>query len=97
MGLISELLSSVTGTLSEVDGDGKGGGTRGDMDWSSTGEVETSLDERPTVGVPGHTCQWVVDDGRPDEREQEGRTKATAFGHRTNRNDRAERNQCQIG
>lgn len=45
VGLVGELLSPITGTLSKVDGDGKSGGTGGDVDWGSTGEVETTLDE----------------------------------------------------
>lgn len=45
VGLVGEFFSSITGTFSEVDGNGKCGGTRGDMDWSSTREVETTLDE----------------------------------------------------
>ena len=96
MGLVGKLLSPVTGTFSEVDGDGKSGGTRGDMDGRSTSEVQATLDERPSVRVPRHTCEWVVDDGRPDEGKQKGGTEATAFGDSTNGNDRAEDGPGQI-
>jgi len=90
VGLVGEPLSPVAGTLSEVDGDGKGGGTGGDVNGSPTSKVETTLDERPSVGVPRHTRKWVVDNGRPDEGEQKGRAEATAFGDSANGDHRGD-------
>ena len=45
MGLVSELLGSVTTTLSKVDGNRKRSGTGRDVDRGSTGEVEATLYE----------------------------------------------------
>ena len=84
MGLVREFLGSITRTLSEVDGDGEGGGTGGDVNGSSAGKIETTLDERPTVGIPRHAGKWIVDERRPDEDEYKGGAQTTTFGHSTN-------------
>ena len=67
VGLVGEFFGPITAALAEVDGNGKGGGTRGNVDGSSTRKIETTLDERPTLGVPGHVGEWIVDDCSPEE------------------------------
>jgi len=89
VGLVGEFLRSITGTLSEVDGDGEGGGARRNVNGSSTSEIETTLDVRPSVGVPCHAGKRTVDNRRPDENEYKGGAHATAFGDGTNGKDRA--------
>jgi len=89
--LVCKFLSPIPGTLSEVDGNGEGGGTRGDVNRRSTSEIETTVCERPSVGVPCHTGKWIVDKSRPDEREHKSGSQPTAFGDGTNSNDRAEK------
>lgn len=79
MGLVREPLGSVPATLSEVDGDGQSGGSRRNVHGSSSGKVETTHDEGPTVGIPGPVGNRVVDDGRPDEDEHHCGTEAAAF------------------
>ena len=66
------------------------------MNGSSTSEVETTLNERPPVGVPCHARKWVVDNGGPDEGEHKDRSEATAFGESTNGNDGAEKKPSKI-
>jgi len=45
MGLVREAFSSVSTTLAEEDGNGKGGGSGADMDGCSSSEIETAEDE----------------------------------------------------
>ena len=91
MRLVCEFLSTITGTFSEVDGDSQSSGTRRNVDGCSTSKVESTLDGRPSVRVPRHTRERVVNNGRPNESEQERRTKTTAFRHSANSDDRAMR------
>ena len=39
------------------------------MNGSSTSEVETTMGERPSIGVPCHAGEWIIDKSRPDEGE----------------------------
>jgi hypothetical protein len=78
VGLVGEALGAIPGPLSEVDGDGKGGGSGRDMDGSSSGEIEASHDEAPAGGVPGPACDGVIDEGGPDkDKECNGTHAAT--------------------
>lgn len=43
VGFVSESLGSITGTLSEVEGNREGGCTRGDVNGSSTSEIEAAV------------------------------------------------------
>ncbi len=61
----------VSGTLAEHDGESESSGTGGDVDGCATGEIETAELERPTVRIPGPVGDRVVDDGRPDEDEDD--------------------------
>lgn len=73
---------AVSGALAEHEGVGKGGGAGGDVDWSSTSEVETTHLEGPAVGVPGPAGNRIVDDGGPDEDEDHAWEHATTVSCR---------------
>ena len=77
----------MTGTLSEVDGNGKGGGTRGNVNGSSTSEVGATIGERPPIEIPRHTGKWIVDNGRPDEREQKDGPDVATLGESADGDD----------
>lgn len=50
------------------------------MHGGAAGEVEAAEEEGPAVGVPGPAGDGVVDDGGPDEDEDEDGAEAGAFG-----------------
>jgi len=72
MGAVVELVGAVAAALAEHQGVGQGGGAGGDMDGGSAGEVEAAELEDPAAGVPGPAGDRVIDDGGPDEHEDEG-------------------------
>lgn len=59
------------------------------MDGSATGEIETSHDERPTSRIPCPVSNGVVNDGGPDEHEDDARKHAGAVDSGTNGQSRA--------
>lgn len=69
---------AVAGALAEHEGVGEGGGAGGDVDGAAAGEVEGAQLVEPAVGVPGPVGDGVVDDGGPDEEEDERGKDATA-------------------
>lgn len=72
MGPVGEAVDVVVaGALAEHQGVGQGGGARGDVDGRTAGEIETAELEGPAVGVPGPVGDGVVDDGGPDEDEDQ--------------------------
>mgnify|MGYP007051637637 CR=1 FL=1 len=83
MGLVRKTLSAVALALAEVDGDGESGGSGNDVDGGSSSEVETTEDEGPASAVPGPACDGVVDDGGPDEDEDEKRAETTTLRNST--------------
>lgn len=74
----------VAGALAEHERVGEGGGTGRDVDGGTTGKVETAELEGPAVGVPGPVGDGVVDDGGPDEDEDDAGQHATAVSSSTN-------------
>lgn len=84
MWLVSKALSAVTAALAKVDREGEGGGTRRDVDGSSSSEVETTQNEGPTIGVPCPASNGIIDNGCPYEDEDKERAETTAFGDGTN-------------
>lgn len=87
VGLVGESLGTVSSSFTKVDGDSKGGSSRVDVDGCSSGEIETTEDERPTVRVPGPACDGAVDDGEPDEEEDHDGANLGSLGKATNRED----------
>jgi len=81
--LVSKNLSAVSASFSEVDGDSEGGRARRDVDRCSTGEVVTSVDERPTFGVPRPACNGVINESGPYKDEEKEGPKMRAFGETT--------------
>jgi hypothetical protein len=79
----------VASALAEHDGVGKGSGAGGDMDGTATGIVEGAEGEEPAAGVPGPVGDGVIDDGGPDEDEDEGGEDATTVSNSTNGESRA--------
>jgi hypothetical protein len=71
MGFVGQSFSSVSSSFAEVDGDSQSSRSGADVHGSSSGEVETTLLEYPTVGVPRPACNWVVDNRRPNKDKQE--------------------------
>ena len=80
MRLIRQSLRSIPTTLAEVQRNRQRRGTTADMDWCSSCEIETAEDERPAGGVPGPAGDRVVDEGGPDEDEEEEGAETAAFG-----------------
>ena len=79
VGLVCKSLGSVATTFAEVDRNSKCGGTGRNVDGSSTGEIVTSHDKGPTVGVPRPARDGIVNYSRPDEDKDHNWTEATAF------------------
>lgn len=73
----------VSGALAEHDAVGEGASTRGDVDGATSGEVVRGELEEPAVAVPGPVGDGVVDDGGPDEHEDDGGEHAATVGHGT--------------
>lgn len=73
----------VAGALAEHDAVGEGAGARGDVDGAASGEVVRGELEEPAVGVPGPVGDGVVDDGGPDEHEDDGGEHAATVGDGT--------------
>lgn len=73
----------VAGALAEHDAVGEGAGAGGDVDGAASGEVVRGELEEPAVGVPGPVGDGVVDDGGPDEHEDDGGEHATTVGDGT--------------
>lgn len=70
-------------SLAEHDAVGEGAGARGDVDGTAAGEVVGGEFEEPAVGVPGPVGDGVVDDGGPDEDEDDGGEHAAAISDGT--------------
>jgi hypothetical protein len=96
VGTVGETVNlAVAGALSEHQGVGESGGTGADVDWGTTGEIETAHDERPAIGVPGPVRNRVIDDGGPDEDEDDCGEDASAVSSATNGESGAGGN-CQL-
>lgn len=74
---VVELVGSVSATLSEHDGVGESCASGGDVDGGSTCKIETTHFEDPAGGVPGPAGDGIVDDGGPDEHEDDTGEHAT--------------------
>lgn len=68
----------VAGALAEHQRVGQGGSARRDVDGRTTSKVEAAHLEGPAVGVPGPVGDGVVDDGGPDEDEDQTGQQAAA-------------------
>ena len=90
VGFVCETLSAVSATGAEVDGDGKSGGTRGDVHGSSSSEIETTHDVGPSLGVPGPARNRIVDESGPEEDEDNHGSESTALRDGTDGEDWAE-------
>lgn len=66
--------------LAQHDGVGECGGTRGNVDGGTAGEVEPTEFKGPAVGIPGPVGDGVVDDGSPDEDKDEGGQHTATVG-----------------
>ena len=58
----------------------KSSSARSNMHRSAAGEIKTAHLRRPAVGVPGPAGDRVVDDGGPDEHEDDAGQHAAALG-----------------
>lgn len=81
---VVEFVSTVTTTLAEHQRVGESGGTGGNVHRSTTCEVETSELEYPTGCVPGPAGNRVVNDGGPDEHEDDAREHAATLSDGAN-------------
>lgn len=68
----------VPGALAKHERVGEGGGAGRDVDGRTTGKVETTQLEGPAVGVPGPVGDGIVDDGGPDEDEDQAGQKTAS-------------------
>ena len=81
MGLVCKAFRTVPTTLAKVDRDGEGSSSRDDVDRGSSGEVKSTEDEGPAVGVPCPAGDGVVDNGCPNEDEDEDRAELSTFSN----------------
>lgn len=88
---VGELGGTVAATASEVEGPNETGSSGGDVNGSSAGEVEDTVDVAPASGAPGPVRDGVVDDLSVEEesasrkwREDE---RGTAHGRPKEAND----------
>lgn len=73
---------AVTGALAKHQRVGECSSAGRDMDWSSTSEVKATEHERPAIGVPGPAGDRIVDNGGPDEDEDNTWEHATTVSSR---------------
>lgn len=69
--LVCETLGSVAAALAEVKRDGESGSSGRDVHRGSASKVKSTHDEGPAVGVPGPAGDRVVNEGRPEEGEDQ--------------------------
>lgn len=79
MRLVGQSFGPISSPLAQVESDSKRSRTRGDVDGGTSSIVECSEDEGPTLGVPGPTGDRAVDDGEPDEHEEDDSGESTSF------------------
>lgn len=77
------VVAAVPRALAEHEGVGERAGARRDVDGAAAGEVVAGQVEEPAVGVPGPVGDGVVDDGGPDEDEDDGGEHAAAISNGT--------------
>ena len=80
---IVELVRAVAAPLAEHERVRERGRAGRDVDGRAAGEVERAQTREPAVRVPAPARDRVVDDGRPDEHEDDAREHAPAFGDGT--------------
>lgn len=80
MRLVRQSLRSITPSLPEVNGHRQSRHTGRDVYGSTSGEIESTEDVRPTASVPGPAGDGAVDDGEPDEHPDHDGTEAATFG-----------------
>lgn len=68
---VVQLVSTVTTTLAQHDGVGERSASGGDMHGGSTSKVKATHLEHPAGCVPCPAGNWVVDNGCPDEHEND--------------------------
>lgn len=73
----------VAGALAQHDAVGEGAGSRGHVDGTAAGKVVVGQLGEPAVCVPGPVGDGVVDDGGPDEHEDDGGEHAAAVSDGT--------------
>ena len=64
----------------EDHGVGQRGQARADLDGTATGVVEHAIFKSPATEAPGPAGDGAVDECGPEEGEDHGREKSTAFG-----------------
>jgi len=84
-------------SLSEHKGICQRTAARSDMHGAATGEIKRGQVVEPPVGVPCPACDGAVDDGGPEETEDDGRNDAAALKRTTNHDlHRASANSMSI-
>lgn len=73
-------MGAVAASLAEHHGVGERSRAGGDVNWSSTGEIEAAELVDPSRRVPRPAGNRIIDDGGPDEHEDESWQNATALG-----------------
>lgn len=82
---VVELVSSMAATLAQHERVGEGSSTRRNVHRGTAGKVKTAQFEYPARCVPRPACNRIVDDGGPDEHEDDARQHAATFGNCTDR------------
>lgn len=77
---VVELVGAVAPAAAEHHAVGEGGAARGDVHGGAAGKVEAAHLVAPARGVPGPAGDGVVDDGGPDEHEDDAGEHAPALG-----------------
>jgi hypothetical protein len=81
---VVKFMGAVSTALAQHDGIGEGGGTRRDVDGSTSSEIESAQLVDPTVGVPRPAGNGIIDNGCPDKDEDDGRKHTTTLGDSAN-------------
>lgn len=84
VGTVVELVSAVPTTLAQHQGVSQCSRTGSNMHGSTTSKVETTQLEDPTGRIPGPASNGVVDNGGPDEHEDDARQHAATLSNGTN-------------
>lgn len=85
------VVAAVAGALAEHETVGQSTGSRGDVHGATASKVVGGQIEEPAVAVPGPVGNGVVNNGRPDEHENNGREHAAPISNGTNGKSRTGR------
>ena len=88
-----DFMGSITSSLANNEGICQSSRTRGDVNRSTTGEVEATQVEYPSSGIPRPAGYWVVDEGRPNKHKDDAGGQSASLCDRTSSQRNTNMNQ----